>query len=214
MRVLSLFDGISCGMVALERANIKVDEYHAAEIKKDAIEVSESNYPSIKRLGDVTKLSFKTGDFDLIIGGSPCQSFSQAGKREGFEGKSGLFYEYVRILKEVRPKYFILENVRMKKEWQDQITSILKETYPETEVHNINSSLVSAQLRNRFYWTNIKDIGQPIDRQITLQSILENGFTDRSKSRALLESDSRPLKTKFKMLKSSFVLLIGSVRPL
>ena len=110
MNVLSLFDGISCGRIALERANIKVDKYYSSEIKKDAIKVSKENYPNIIQVGDITKLKgndFK--DIDLIIGGSPCQSFSNAGKKEGFNGKSGLFYEYLRLLKEVKPKYFIRE---------------------------------------------------------------------------------------------------------
>lgn len=201
MKILSLFDGISCGRVALERAGIPVGVYYASEIKEDAIKVSKDNYPDIIQLGDVTKLSFQEGDFDMVIGGSPCQSFSNAGKKEGFEGKSRLFYEYLRILKEIRPKYFILENVRMKKEWQDEITNLLKEIYPDTQVYNINSKLVSAQLRNRFYWTNIQGVTQPEDKGILLKDVLESGFTDREKARAILESESRPLVNKDKILK-------------
>lgn len=200
MNVLSLFDGISCGRIALERANIKVDKYYSSEIKKDAIKVSKENYPNIIQVGDITKLKgndFK--DIDLIIGGSPCQSFSNAGKKEGFNGKSGLFYEYLRLLKEVKPKYFLLENVRMKEDWKNKITELLKEVYPDAKVYNINSKLVSAQLRNRFYWTNIPNIEQPEDKGIMLKDILQSGFTDREKSRAILESDSRPLKDKGKM---------------
>jgi DNA (cytosine-5)-methyltransferase 3A len=213
MKILSLFDGISCGRVALERAGIEVEKYYASEIKEDAILVSKSNYPDIIQLGDVTKVNKDmVGEIDLLIGGSPCQSFSNAGKKEGFEGKSGLFYEYVRILKEVKPKFFLLENVKMKKEWLDIITNTLKEIYPETQVYNINSSLVSAQLRNRFYWTNIPNIKQPEDKQILLKDILENGFTNREKARAILESESRPLVNKSNMLwryiKTGFTTII------
>lgn len=202
MNVLSLFDGISCGRIALERANIKVDKYYSSEIKKDAIKVSKENYPNIIQVGDITKLKgndFK--DIDLIIGGSPCQSFSNAGNKEGFDGKSGLFYEYLRLLKEVKPKYFLLENVRMKEDWKNKITELLKEVYPDVKVYNINSKLVSAQLRNRFYWTNIPNIEQPQDKGIMLKDILQSGFTDREKVRAILESESRPLKDKEKMYK-------------
>jgi DNA (cytosine-5)-methyltransferase 3A len=215
MKIISLFDGISCGKIALERANIPVEKYFASEIKEDAILVSKDNYPDIVRLGDITKITFdsyglhcpsegfvrKSQKIDIIIGGSPCQSFSNAGKREGFDGKSGLFWEYIRLLKEVKPKYFILENVKMKKEWENVITNTLKEIYPKTQMYNINSKLVSAQLRNRFYWTNIPNITQPEDRGIKLQSILENGYTEREKARAILESESRPLVNPQKMLR-------------
>jgi DNA (cytosine-5)-methyltransferase 3A len=211
MKILSLFDGISCGYIALERAGINVERYYASEIKEDALKVSRNNYPDIIQLGDVKELLRKftqlyyfgseESNIDLLIGGSPCQSFSNAGKKEGFDGKSGLFYDYIRILKEVKPKYFLLENVKMKKEWEDIITNILREIYPEVQVYNINSSLVSAQLRNRFYWTNIQGVTQPIDKGIILQNILEDGFTDRFKARAILESESRPLVNKNKMLR-------------
>lgn len=206
MKILSLFDGISCGRIALERAGIPVEVYYASEIKQDAIKVSKDNYLDIIQVGDITKL--KGEDFsgvDMIIGGSPCQSFSNAGKKEGFDGKSGLFYEFVRMLKEVKPKYFLLENVKMKKEWQDKITEILREIYPNTKVYNINSKLVSAQLRNRFYWTNIQNVTQPEDKGITLQSVLESGFTEREKARAILESESRPLRQKEKMVRRYFL---------
>lgn len=195
MKVLSLFDGISCGRVALERAGIPVEVYYASEIKEDAINVSKDNYPDIIQVGDITKLKgedFK--DIDLIIGGSPCQSFSRAGKREGFDGKSKLFWEFVRLLREIKPKYFFLENVKMKKEWQDIISEELG-----VEPININSKLVSAQLRNRFYWTNIPNISEPENRGVILKDILESGYTDRVKSRAVLESDSRPNTTPIKM---------------
>lgn len=203
IKVLSLFDGISCGQVALTQLGFQVD-YYASEIDKNAIAVTMSNFPKTTQLGDVTELSENIGQFDLIIGGSPCQSFSIAGKREGFEGESGLFYEYIRVLKLSKPKYFLLENVRMKKEWQDIITKTLQEIYPETYVININSKLVSAQLRNRFYWTNIPNVQQPEDKKILLQNILESGFTDREKARAILESESRPLRNKEKMYRRYF----------
>lgn len=207
MKVLSLFDGISCGRVALDKLGVDVDTYIACEIKPEAIQVSKFNYPDIIQAGSVENMgvqwlvdnSYDLFQVDLLIGGSPCQSFSNAGNKEGFDGKSKLFYEFIRVLKEVKPRYFLLENVKMKKEWQDIITNTLKEIYPETQVYNINSKLVSAQLRNRFYWTNIQGVKQPGDKNITLQSILESGFTDRDKARAILESESRPLKTKSKM---------------
>ena len=124
--VLSLFDGMSCGQIALNRAGISYGKYYASEIDKHAIKVTQHNYPNTIQLGDVTQL--KGSDLpriDLLIGGSPCQSFSNAGKGEGFDGKSGLFWEYVRLLKEVKPTYFLLENVKMKKEWQDIISEAL-----------------------------------------------------------------------------------------
>jgi len=143
MNILSLFDGISCGRVALERAGIKVDKYYASEIELKPIEISKKNYPDIIQLGDITQLTKEmVGNIDLILGGSPCQSFSNAGNRAGFNGKSGLFYEYVRLLKEIKPKYFLLENVKMKQEWQDVISEELG-----VKPIEINSNLVSGQYR-------------------------------------------------------------------
>jgi DNA-cytosine methyltransferase len=171
MNVLSLFDGISCGQLALQRAGVKVDNYFASEIDKHAIQVTMNNFPNTKQLGSVTEL--KTDDLpqiDLLIGGSPCQSFSMAGKGEGFDGKSKLFWEYVRVLKEVKPKYFLLENVKMKKEWEKVITDALG-----AEPIEINSALVSAQNRRRLYWTNIPGIEQPKDMGIVLKDILIDG---------------------------------------
>lgn len=154
------------------------------------------NHPNTIQLGDVTKIKGKDlPKIDLLIGGSPCQSFSNAGKLQGFNGKSGLFWEYARLLKEVKPTYFLLENVKMKKEWQDIISKELG-----VEPININSKLVSAQLRNRFYWTNIPGVNQPEDLGIKLQDILTDGVTDREKARAVLESESRPLKNPENML--------------
>ena len=167
MKVLSLFDGISCGMQALERAGIPVESYTACEIDKHAIKVSKRHYPSIIQGGSVTEFSAKEGEYDLVIGGSPCQSFSRAGDGSGFDGKSGLFWEYVRILKEAKPKYFLLENVMMKKEWQDIITEALG-----VEPVLIDSKLMTAQKRQRMYWANFP-ITQPEDRGITLMDLPE-----------------------------------------
>lgn len=170
MNVLSLFDGMSCGRIALERVGIEVDNYFASEIDKYAIQVSKKNYPSIKHIGSV--LDVKASDLpkiDLLIGGSPCQGFSFAGKQLNFEdGRSKLFFEFVRLLKECKPKYFLLENVKMKKEYQDIISE-----YLGIEPILINSALVSAQNRERLYWTNIPNITQPKDLKINLNNILE-----------------------------------------
>jgi len=184
MNVLSLFDGISCGMIALERAGIKVDRYYASEIKDFAIKCSKEHYPNIIQIGDVTKVSYSDGilhtevgdfltDIDLVIGGSPCQDFSVAGsfahKTErgiyGLEGdKSRLFYEYLRIKDEIKPKYFLLENVKMKKNSKG-----LLDLYMGVVGLEINSKLVSYQSRGRFYWTNIPNVTVPADRNISFQ---------------------------------------------
>ena len=175
MKILSLFDGISCGRVALERAGIPVEVYYASEIEQKPIEISKKNYPDIIQLGDVTKITKEmVGEIDLICGGSPCQSFSNAGNRTGFEGKSGLFYEFVRLVNEVKPKYFLLENVKMKQEWQDIISKELG-----VKPIEINSSLVSGQNRKRLYWTNIPNVKQPEDKGIYLQDILEYEVDER-----------------------------------
>jgi len=169
VRVFSLFDGISCGLLALKRAGIKVSSYFASEIDKHAIAISKMQHPDIQQVGDVTKLSGK--DFpkiDILIGGSPCQSFSVAGDGSGFEGKSGLFFEYLRLLEEVCPKFFLLENVYMKKEWKDAISKELG-----VEPVLINSSHFSAQSRKRLYWTNIPVPQLPPPKKEVLQDILE-----------------------------------------
>ena len=193
MNVLSLFDGIGCGRIALERAEIKVDKYYASEIDKNAIKVAKYNYPDIIEIGDIRNINCKDlPNIDLIIGGSPCTNFSSSGKRNGmitkdklildsldkylklkeenceFDGYSYLFWEYVRILKEVKPKYFLLENVKMSKKWESIITETLG-----VDPIEINSSLVSAQNRVRLYWTNIPNITQPKDKGIKLIDILE-----------------------------------------
>jgi DNA-cytosine methyltransferase len=172
MNVLSLFDGMSCGQIALEKIGVKVDQYFASEIELPSIKVTQANYPNTIQIGDVTKVNGKDlPKIDLLIGGSPCQSLSNAGDGSGFDGKSGLFYEWVRLLKECNPKYFMLENVKMKKEWQDIITNILG-----VKPILINSNLVSAQNRQRLYWTNIPQSELPIDIKIYIEDILEQNF--------------------------------------
>jgi len=152
MNVLSLFDGMSCGQITLNKLGIKYDNYFASEIDKYAIKVTQSNYPNTIQLGDVTKVEGKNlPKIDLLIGGSPCQGFSFAGKQLNFDDpRSKLFFEYVRLKNELQPKYFLLENVRMKKEYQDVISS-----YLGVEPIEINSSLFVPQNRLRLYWTNI-----------------------------------------------------------
>ena len=182
INVLSLFDGISCGQVALERAGIKVAKYYASEIDKHAIKVTQKNYPQTIQLGDVRKVNaIEFPKTDLLLGGSPCQGFSFAGKQLNFlDERSILFYEFYRLLKQTKPKYFLLENVKMKKEYQDVISYRLG-----VEPIEINSALVSAQNRQRLYWTNIPNIKQPQDRGIILQSIVTSGIVDRQKSLCL-----------------------------
>ena len=179
MNVLSLFDGMSCGQIALKELNIKVDKYYASEIDKYTIQVTQHNFPNTIQLGDVTKVFAKDlPKIDLLIGGSPCQGFSFAGAGLNFEDeRSKLFFEFVRLKNELKPKYFLLENVKMKKEFQDIISEQLG-----VKPIMINSSLVSAQNRERLYWTNIPVIGQPDDKGILLKDIIENGFIDRSKA--------------------------------
>jgi DNA (cytosine-5)-methyltransferase 3A len=171
MNVLSLFDGMSCGMIALDRLGIKVDNYYASEIDKYAIQVSQANYPNIIQVGDITKLDLSTlPKIDLVMGGSPCQGFSFAGKQLAFDDpRSALFFEFVKCVDTLKPKYFLLENVRMKKEYLDIISE-----YMGVEPIFINSSLVSAQSRQRYYWTNIPGIEQPEERGIVLRDILED----------------------------------------
>ena len=169
MNVLSLFDGMSCGQIALNRAGIKYDNYYASEIKPHAIKVTQHNYPNTIQLGDVTKIkSEDLPKIDLLCGGSPCQGFSFAGKQLNFDDpRSKLFFEFVRLKNECSPTYFLLENNRMKKEYQDIISS-----YLGVEPIKINSSLVSAQNRERLYWTNIPNVIQPKDKKIMLSDIV------------------------------------------
>lgn len=175
INVLSLFDGMSCGRIALERAGIEVDNYYSSEIDKYAIKVAMSNYPDIIQLGDITKWKeWNLPKIDLIIGGSPCQGFSFVGKQLAFEDpRSKLFFKFVDVLRYYNPKYFLLENVRMKKEYQDVISKHL-----EVEPICINSNLVSAQNRVRYYWTNIRDITQPNDKGIFAKDIKSHNCND------------------------------------
>ena len=180
MNVLSLFDGMSCGQIALNKANIPYNNYYAAEIDKYGMQITKKNYPNTVHLGDVTQIR---GDnlpkIDLLIGGSPCQGFSFAGKQLNFDDpRSKLFFEYVRILNEIRETNpnvkFLLENVKMKKEFSDIISEHLG-----VEPIKINSSLVSAQNRLRLYWTNIEGIEQPENRKIYLKDVLEPIVDDK-----------------------------------
>ena len=213
MKVLSLCDGMSIAHIALDKIGIPVDKYYAAEIKPIAIKVTKDNYPDTIHIGDVNKISYKggilytengnynVGHIDLMVVGSPCQSFSRCMKtdmRVGLKDKtrSGLFFECYRILQEVQPTWWLLENVAsMKAEDRDYLTECMG-----VEPIRINSKLVCAALRDRYYWTNIPGITQPEDKGITLQNILTSGYTDREKARTLLVSDSRPLRDKQKML--------------
>ena len=188
MNVLSLFDGISCGQVALNRVGIKIDNYYASEIKKFAIKVTQKHFPNTIQIGDVTKVKykdgilytengdFKVGKIDLLIGGLPCQNFSIARacmyEIDGLKGdKSKLFYEYLRILKEVNPDYFLLENVKMKKESYEELNN-----YLGVKGISINSELVSFQKRPRIYWSNIPNITIPEDKHINFQDYKDTDY--------------------------------------
>ena len=187
MNVLSLFDGISAGQVAFQRAGIPVTKYYASEIDKFAIQVTQNNFPNTIQLGDVTKWrewGIDWSSIDILIAGSPCQGFSRAGNRLNFEDpRSKLFFEFVNILNHIgkfNPDVlFLLENVNMDKEWKYLINDLIGVSYV-----CINSSLVSAQLRDRLYWTNINKgfIPLPDDKKILLKDIIEHGFVDRDKS--------------------------------
>jgi DNA (cytosine-5)-methyltransferase 3A len=211
INVLSLFDGMSCGQQALQCAGIEVDNYFASEIDKYAIQVTMANYPNTKQLGSVVNVNgFDLPKIDLLIGGSPCQSFSFAGKRKGmstkceteiltlehylelkadgyeFEGQSYLFWEFMRLLNECNPKYFLLENVEMGEKWE----KVLSKAIGVNGIH-INSALLSAQNRKRIYWTNIgmqpgglfgdlvSMIKQPKDKGILLKNILESEVNEK-----------------------------------
>lgn len=205
---------MSCGHIALDKAGIPIEEYYAAEIKDIGIKVTKTNYPNTIHIGDVNKITYRdgvlytetgiynVGHIDLVIFGSPCQTFSIAMRddlRVGIKNKekSGLFLECHRILREVKPTWFLMENVaRMKKEDEALITQLMG-----VRPLRINSKLFSPQLRDRFYWTNIPVDELPTDKGVTLQSVLTSGYTDREKARALLVSDSRPLADKERMIR-------------
>jgi|TARA_R100000501_G_scaffold17935_1_gene35215 DNA-cytosine methyltransferase len=184
MRILSLFDGISCGRIALQRAGISNEKYYASEIEKSAIKISKSNWFDIEHLGDINywwTWDIDWSSIDLILAGSPCQGFSFAGKQLAFnDPRSKLFFTFVEILNHIRslnPNIkFLLENVKMKKEYLTVISNTLG-----VEPVFINSSLVSAQNRQRYYWCNW-DITQPNDKKILLSDIIEQGVVDRDKS--------------------------------
>lgn len=202
--MLSLFDGMSCGKVALDRANLKVSDYYASEVDKYAIEIAQKNHSQNIQIGDVRDTTYSNGilytnngnynigKVDLLMGGSPCQNFSFAGRQKGaytkdkieihtldhylelkessfeFEGQSYLFWEYMRLLNEINPKYFLLENVKMSKKWE----KILNDAIGINPI-KIDSALVSAQNRERLYWTNIQNITQPRNLNISLEDVLE-----------------------------------------
>lgn len=180
MRVLSLFDGISGGRLALERAGIPVEKYYASEIDKYAIQIAQKNYPDTIQIGDCTQVDFAKfrDEIDLVIGGSPCQGFSFAGKQLNFnDPRSKLFFEFVRAVETIKPKYFLLENVKMKQEFQDVISEQLG-----VQPIEINSALLSAQNRKRLYWTNIPNVGQPADKGILLKDIVSDAVLTKSKT--------------------------------
>lgn len=194
MKVLSLFDGISCARVALKKAGIPVEVYYASEIDKHALTIAQKNWPDTVQLGDITTIhhrfdmdeTFAGGGIDLLIGGSPCQDLSRAKTDgQGLKGsRSSLFYDYLRILRNVKPKWFILENVAsMKAVYRDEITKLLG-----VEPIMIDAALVSAQTRKRLFWTNIPGITQPKDRGIILKDIIEHGYATTEKSNTLTKS--------------------------
>jgi DNA (cytosine-5)-methyltransferase 3A len=229
MNVLSLFDGMSCGRIALEKSGIKVTNYLACEIDKYAVSISKKNYPDIYQLGDVTKVSLEPahgyhgirvnhvdedGDneffimpdaIDLLIGGSPCQSFSIAGDGSGFDGSSKLFWEYIRLLKEARAANpnlkFLLENVKMKKEWRDIISEAVG-----VEPIEFNSKIVSAQNRPRLYWTNIEGFELPDDRGIILSDILQDDVAEKyylsDKAISYMDRERQPGKPRWEFHKN------------
>jgi DNA (cytosine-5)-methyltransferase 1/DNA (cytosine-5)-methyltransferase 3A len=193
MNILSLFDGMSCGQIALNRIGVKPEKYHAAEIDKHAIAVTQHNFPETIQLGDVTKWRDWNIDYtkiDLIFAGFPCQAWSVAGNQLGDRDERGmLFWVMLDIIKHVKsfnPEVtFLIENVRMKKEFEDYITFHTTEALGVVYKYMINSALVSAQNRVRFYWTNIEGVIQPKDKGIHLKDIIEDGITDRDKSYCL-----------------------------
>ncbi len=226
MNVVSLFNGMSTGHLALHNLGVKVDKYYSSEIKPYAIELTQHHFPDTIQLGDVTKWKEWDVDWksiDLILSGSPCQDLSQAGKKAGINGKkSSLFFTFIEILEHIKslnPRVlFLQENVGSASKLDVGIMSRSLGVYPV----RINSSLLVAQMRDRYYWTNIKtkqtmfdvvtDIEQPKDKNILLKDILENGYSDKQKSRALLESDERPVvqqhKAAHRYFNSGFTTLV------
>ena len=194
--VFSAFDGAAIGLLALKRAGIPVGKYYASEVDKYAIQVAKKNHPEIIHVGDVKQCYARNfPKIDLLIGGSPCQDLSIAkANREGLKGaRSGLFWHFVRLLRTMKPRYFLLENVAsMSKEDKAKITEIMG-----VEPILINSALVSAQQRKRLYWTNIPGITQPKDKGILLKDVLENGIAMDLKSRAIISSAGRTTECEY-----------------
>ena len=232
MKVLSLCDGISCGQMALEKLGIEVEKYYASEIKSIAISTTKTNFPNTIHIGDVNKISYSNGvlhtengdfeeTFDLVIFGSPCQSFSRAmrtEKRVGLEDKerSGLFLECHRILKEVKPTYFLMENVIMKKENQDIISEMMG-----VQPIRINSKLITAQMRDRLYWTNIPIVRELEEKSITVNDILNDGYYPFDKARCLMKNDSHgyyngcnwtPIKRFYRWYSKSFTNMVSPTK--
>lgn len=201
LTVLSLCDGMSCGRIAFEKVGIPIKAYYASEIKSIAIKATQHNFPDTIQIGNVCNVRYEdgvlhteNGDFevniDMVIFGSPCQSFSRAMRTEGRVGlddfkRSGLFYECYRVLQEVKPKWYLMENVVMKKADEEFISQQLG-----VQAIRLNSSLVSAQLRDRLYWTNIPNVTIPWDRGIKLTDILNEGYTPLEKANCLLANES------------------------
>lgn len=209
--VLSLFDGMSCGQIALNRVGIEYDNYFASEIDKHAIKVTQTNYPNTIQLGDITKI--KGSDLpkiDLLIGGSPCQGFSFAGKGLNFEDpRSKLFFEFVRLKNETQPKYWMLENVKMRNEYQNIISEILG-----VQPILINSELVSAQSRERLFWTNIPITELPTDKGILLKDIIEIGEPIKDKSQTILATLYKEnAKSMIKRNKAGLLVKMSSENP-
>ena len=180
MKVLSLFDGISCGQLALKKAGIKVKKYYASEIDTHAIKITQKNFPKTTQLGDVQKIKKLPEKIDLLIGGSPCQGFSLAGRQLNFEDpRSKLFFDFIKILKKEKPKYFLLENVKMRSDIKDKISEMLG-----VEPIEINSKDYSGQSRTRLYWTNIP-VSKLRKKNVKLKDVLEEGFVDRDKAHCI-----------------------------
>jgi site-specific DNA-cytosine methylase len=170
LNALGLFDGMSCGQIALSKLSIPISTYYASEIDKYAVSITQKNFPDTVQLGDITELdTTKLPQIDLLMGGSPCQSFSNMGDGTGFDGKGKFFWDFVRVLKETRPKYFLFENVVMRKDWVEIISNELG-----VKPIKINSGLVSTQRRNRLYWTNIPNLTQPEDLGLDFRDIIES----------------------------------------
>lgn len=201
LKVLSLCDGLSCGQMAFEQIGINVEKYYASEIKEVAISATKENFPNTIHVGDVNKISYSNGilntengdfeeEFDVVMFGSPCQSFSRAMKtdmRVGLDDeiRSGVFLQCDRVMKEVNPKYFLMENVIMKKEDEDVITKLLG-----VNPIRVNSKKITAQMRDRLYWTNIPSIGELEEKDIRVNDILKDGYYPFDKARCLMKNDS------------------------